>query len=58
MNPNLDRDKAYLRMGKKMFTPVQDEVERKLEKEFPSINQAKLRSRELMKQGHTIVTKP
>ncbi len=58
-NPNLDRDKAYLRLSNKMYLPVDDKTKgRDIDGEFRSINQAKLRSRELMKQGHVIVTKP
>lgn len=58
MNPNLNRDAAYLRIGNRMFKPVDKDLkERQLEKEYPSINQAKLRSRELMKMGFTVVTR-
>lgn len=57
MNPKLDRSKAYLRDGMKLFGPVNpDTGKRMLDSEHKSISSAKRRSRELMKQGNTIVT--
>jgi hypothetical protein len=58
MNPNLNRNECYLRLGKVMHTPVKENGERDVEGSFGSINLAKRRSRELMKQGKQIVTKP
>ena len=59
MNPNLNRDKAYLRKDNMMFKPIPEGFKgtRELDRQFVSISGAKVYSRELMKQGHTIVTK-
>lgn len=56
-NPSLNRDRAFLRSGKKHFQPVAGDGQRRLDRESPSITQAKRYSRELMKSGATIVTK-
>lgn len=56
-NPNLNRDRAFLRSGKKHFQPVAGDGKRRFLIESLSITQAKRYSRELMKKGATIVTK-